>query len=253
MQIQTVALADDNIDSSASSVSLALSASSTASDFVSNLQDKEPQTSGFLGQVVVDLNSIGSEMNHQHQESIQEYRSINSDVVGWIEVPEFNINYPVLQGEDNSEYLRTNINHEYDVKGCIFLDSNYKNPKSPIKLIHGHYMTNGTLFGHLPDLLEYESLDNAPLITYTDDLGTKTFKIFAVFTIDDREESIIVSEYSQISDTSSYKQQYVERSVVPCSEVPKSTELLMLNTCYYGPTEVKQRHLHCVVVSSRIS
>ncbi len=208
-------------------------------------------SSGFLPRIVVDLNSAGSTMAQEHAKKIEEWRRVNEDVVGYIEIPEFEVSYPVLQGETNKTYLRTDIYGEHDNAGCIFLDSNYPDIYSPVKLIHGHYMQDKTMFGRIPELLFYETLDNAPAIIYTDDLGTKEFKVFSVFTVNSKEESVIVSQYLLQDDIEAYKEDYLERSWVSVSEVPTSTELLMLNTCWYGFSG-KEHFLHCIVVAARV-
>lgn len=48
---------------------------------------------------------------------------INPDIVAWIEVPGTNIDYPVVQGKDNEEYMHHTFRKNYNFAGCIFLDS----------------------------------------------------------------------------------------------------------------------------------
>ena len=208
-------------------------------------------TSVWLPRLVLEMNSVAGSTDEKYKDLIEEWREVNPDVVGYLELPDFEISYPVLQGEDNKSYLRTNIYGEKDNAGCIFLDSNYTDIYSPVKLIHGHHMANKTMFGKLPDMLFYETLDDAPAIFYTDDLGTKEFKIFSVFSVNSEEESVIVTQTLLMDDLEAVKESYIERSWVDVSEVPTSIEMLMLNTCWYGFSG-QEHHLHCIVVAARV-
>lgn len=213
---------------------------------------KREETSGFLGQTVIELNSAGSTTPQEYVDKIEEARAINEDVRGWITIEDLNIDYPVLYSEDNKAYLRTNIYGEHDTAGCIYLDANYGNPYSPMKLIHGHNMRNGTMFANIPQMLNWLNLDDAPIITYCDDLGLKKFKIFSVFSVDSTKESVIINQYSTLEELEELKEIYVEKSWPEVNDVPTGTELLMLNTCWYGLSG-GQHNLHCIVVSARIS
>ena len=46
----------------------------------------------------------------------------NSDYRMWIKMDETNINYPVLQGEDNDFYLYADFDGNYYYPGSIFID-----------------------------------------------------------------------------------------------------------------------------------
>ena len=56
---------------------------------------------------------------------VKELQKENVDIVGWLEIEGTNINYPVLQGDDNDYYLKHNYKHEYISTGSIFLDKDY--------------------------------------------------------------------------------------------------------------------------------
>ena len=78
----------------------------------------------------------------------------NNDLVGWIKVPDTDIDYPVVQTPNDPEYyLRKNFNGEYSVAGTPFMDANSKRGESKNYLIYGHNIKAGTMFH---DLLEYE-------------------------------------------------------------------------------------------------
>ena len=49
----------------------------------------------------------------------QELQSMNSDVIAWITVYDTPIDYPVVQGKDNWEYVNKNAEGEYSLTGAI--------------------------------------------------------------------------------------------------------------------------------------
>ena len=57
----------------------------------------------------------------KHASWIEELKEQYTDIVGWLEVPGTNIDYPVLQGEDNNYYVKHNYKQEYAFDGSIFL------------------------------------------------------------------------------------------------------------------------------------
>ena len=85
---------------------------------------------------------------------VKELRKENQDIVGWLEIENTNINYPVLQGKDNEYYMSHNYKKQKSKNGAIFLDKDYDwNIKSNNLLIYGHNLNNGTMF---QELLKYE-------------------------------------------------------------------------------------------------
>lgn len=94
--------------------------------------------------------------------SLQE---INSDVVGWIYIEGTEINYPVVQGEDNSFYLKHLLTGEWNSAGCIFLDSRNSEDFSDMNsVIYGHHMKNGTMFSGLDSYKNQEFYDGHPTV-----------------------------------------------------------------------------------------
>ena len=113
---------------------------------------------------------------------VKKLQKENDDIVGWLEIEDTNINYPVLQGDDNEFYLNRNYKKEKSEKGSIFLDAKYNwNIPSNNLLIYGHNIINGLMF---QDLLKYESQDfykKHPNIRFTTEKDDKEYEIISVF------------------------------------------------------------------------
>ncbi len=112
----------------------------------------------------VDNNSLISkeieeyiEIDNQNKIDINfsELKKINSDTVGYLEVPMANIKYVVVKGKDNSYYLTHNFNKDHNRAGWIFMD--YKNRVDGNDnniVIYGHDTSDGSVFGSLSKLLD---------------------------------------------------------------------------------------------------
>ena len=113
---------------------------------------------------------------------VKKLQKENDDIVGWLEIEDTNINYPVLQGDDNEFYLNRNYKKEKSEKGSIFLDAKYNwNIPSNNLLIYGHNIINGLMF---QDLLKYESQDfykKHSNIKFTTEKDDKEYEIISVF------------------------------------------------------------------------
>lgn len=84
-------------------------------------------------------------------------RKINPDVVGWIYIPDTEINYPIVQAKDNSTYLHRTFRGKDSYVGAIFLDALCKPDFSSFNsIIYGHNLKNGEMFGHLKKLYDVE-------------------------------------------------------------------------------------------------
>lgn len=93
--------------------------------------------------------------------SYKKLKAINKEVVGWIKIPDTNINYPIVQAEDNKKYLTTNPLNQYSSCGSIFIDCNCKGDFSGFNtIIYGHHMANGLMFGDLDKYNDKKFFDN---------------------------------------------------------------------------------------------
>ena len=79
---------------------------------------------------------------------------ITNDMAGWLAIEGTNIDYPVMQGNDNNAYLYMDPFGKYSLTGSICLDSRSSPDFSDeYSVIYGHHMDYGKMFGALDDFL----------------------------------------------------------------------------------------------------
>ena len=87
--------------------------------------------------------------------SLAQLQQLNRDVIGWLTVPDTPIDYPLLQGQDDLEYVNHDVQGEFALSGAIFLScQNAADFGDRYSLVYGHHMENRAMFGCLPDFLE---------------------------------------------------------------------------------------------------
>ena len=113
---------------------------------------------------------------------VKQLQGQNTDIVGWLEIENTNINYPVLQGADNNYYMTHNYKNEKSKNGSIFLDADYNwDIPSNNLLMYGHNLGNGMMF---QELLKYEKesfYQEHPVIRFTTAEEDAEYEIISVF------------------------------------------------------------------------
>jgi len=92
--------------------------------------------------------------------TLDELRAINPDVFGWITVYGTNIDYPLVQSENNMTYVNADAEGRYSLAGSIFLDSHSSRDFSDFNsMIHGHNMEKQAMFGEIGNFHENDYFD----------------------------------------------------------------------------------------------
>ncbi len=173
---------------------------------------------------------------------IEELKKENPDIIGWIEIENTDINYPVLQGNDNSFYMNHNYKKQNSINGAIFLDKNYNwEPPNSNLLIYGHNMKNNTMFQHL---LKYENKSffyEHPSIRFTTVNEDANYDIISVFRsrVYYKSEKNVFRYYYFIDakneeEFNSYIQSAKNASLYDTGKSAKyGDQLMTLSTCSY--------------------
>ena len=98
---------------------------------------------------------IYSKVVTENMQKVINLKQENEDIIGWIQIDNTIIDYPVLQATDNNYYLTRNYKKEKSKYGSIFAKSecDIKNNNSNV-IIYGHNMKDEQMFN---TLLKYEN------------------------------------------------------------------------------------------------
>lgn len=172
-------------------------------------------------------------------------RAQNSDIIGWIQVDDTGIDYPVLQSNssDPNYYLYRDYLKNDTKYGSVFLDSAAQifdqNTSSQNLVLYGHNMNDGSMFA---PVLKYGDLDfyrNHAVFRF--DLSDRpgAWKVISVFKTNVQEHQGSVFPYTQHIFASDEKfldfvQQVRVRSLIETDvTVNENDQLLTLSTCSY--------------------
>jgi len=110
-------------------------------------------------------------------------KNIVPDFVGWIFVDNTSINYPIVQGKDNSFYLTHDIYGQYLDIGSIFVDyrCNRDFKKNYNTVLYGHRTRSDLIFNHLAYFLEKDFFENNRYIMIYTDKAILVYEVYTVF------------------------------------------------------------------------
>lgn len=163
-------------------------------------------------------------------------QEVNPDVYAWIQIPNTNVDYPILQSvvEEDEYYLNTTIDGKTGLPGSIYTEK-YNTPyfTDPVTVVYGHDMLDGTMFTDLHKYKDKAFFDSNPYFyIYLPDRTLK-YQVFAAVAFDDR---YILGNYN-FSDPDDF-QKYLDelRSSMDGNvnldvEVTQESTIVTLSTC----------------------
>ena len=160
-------------------------------------------------------------------------QEINHDIVAWIYIEGTEINYPVVQGDDNSYYLKHLFTGEWNSSGCIFLDSrNTGDFSDQHNVIYGHHMKNGSMFSGLDSYKKQDFYESHPVVLILTPDQNYKMEIFSAYVANVEENA-----WEMGFTAAGYKAWLGEIAAKTCittNIVPAVTDrVLTLSTCSY--------------------
>ena len=179
--------------------------------------------------------TINEDTNEEKKYKInfEELKQKNSDTVAWLKVENTNIEFPIVQANNNSYYLTHNFDKEYNVAGWIFAD--YKNKLDGTDrniVVYGHNMRNNSMFGSLKDVITEEWYNNEEnkYITFVTENDYQTYQVFSVYQIK-TEDYYIQTEFKS-NEFTEFIDTITKRSKKDFGiNVSKEDTILTLSTC----------------------
>ena len=196
-----------------------------------NKGDKEYQK---IQDLVINTDKKDDTKEETFSVDFEKLLEMNSDVVGWIRFDEpSEINYPVVQGRDNEEYLKRTFEANTNKLGTLFVDVNNPGDFSGRNtFIYGHNMKNGSMFAQLLKYKDDSFYKEHPYFyIYTPDGKVRTYEIFSAGVVKDTSYSYIM-DYADDAAYQTYIDYIKQQSAYPTSaEVTTASKIVSLSTC----------------------
>lgn len=182
---------------------------------------------------------------------------LNSDLVGWIQIPQLKIDYPVTQTPSNRDfYLYRDFYKQDNKTGCLYVRESCDvfRPSDNV-VIYGHAMKTGSMFGRLYKYQAKAFWEENQYFTFDTLYERHTYQIFAVFITSgiqqDENDNPYGYPYHRLNDFKDAaafdkfiadvkgaaftgKNAYVGRSLYDTGITPQyGNKLLCLSTCEY--------------------
>ncbi len=174
------------------------------------------------------------------QEKYVEIKNQYDDFAGKLIVKGLKMDFPVVQADDNTHYLKYNIDGEEDKHGALFVD--YRNNLTDLNqntIIFGHNMRDGTQFGMLSMYKKLSTYEACPVITFNTLYNDYKWKVFAAFLINTQPEhdnghvfNYLRTDFGTEQEFYDFYDEALERSYfITDVDVTPQDKILTLSTC----------------------
>lgn len=158
-------------------------------------------------------------------------QAVNAEVVGWIYIPDANINHPLMHTTDNDKYLYTTWDGGYNSDGSIFLETKCAPDFTDFNtIVYGHNMYSGTMFAPLHFYHDYSYYQTHPYIYIATKDSVYRYEIFSAY------EAGVTTDTYRLWITGDAKatalEHYITSSIWEAELTPTTDDfILTLSTC----------------------
>ena len=170
-------------------------------------------------------------------------KELSEDVVGWITLDDTTIDYPVMQGKTNFEYLNKDPFGKFSLSGSIYLDSrNASDFSDAYSLVYGHHMSGEYMFGALDLFADEAYFEEHTTGTLTTERGKFPVTVIAFYQTD-ASDSMVFDVEMERNDMAGYIESHAERFREAGAAQKK---IVALTTCK-SPTTTKRTAVFVVI------
>lgn len=183
--------------------------------------------------------NLESPIKNKELESLLE---INPDTVGWLTVPNTNIDYPVVKTTDNDYYLDHNYEKKYDYNGWVFMhyyNSTHNLDKNTIIFAHNRFYS-GIMFGTLNEVTKDTWYNNTKenLITFNTLYDNMQFEVFSIYKTNITADYLKTTFDSDL-EWNNFIKMIRERSMFQSNvNVGTNDKIITLSTCLDNDTRL---------------
>lgn len=162
-----------------------------------------------------------------------ELKKKNDDTVGFIKVNGTNVNYPIVQSNDNTYYLKHAFDKTKNSAGWVYAD--YRNDMVNFDkntVIYGHSRSNQTVFGSLKKVLNksWYNNKNNHIIKLSTPTENTLWQIVSIYTI--APESYYITTKFSNTQFKTFIKTIKERSQINFTgTLNENDKILTLSTC----------------------
>lgn len=126
------------------------------------------------------------------------FKAVNDDFVGFLLYEDAEIRLPVVQEDEEDEYLHKTFQGFENPAGCTFIFNDADAEFNSSLVIYGHNMKNGSMFGSLFNV--DAKRDNPYFYIYTED-GAEKYRVVAAYTCEAGDENVYLMPSDEDYDT----------------------------------------------------
>lgn len=148
---------------------------------------------------------------------ISKLREVNNDVIGYINIPNTRISYPITKSYDEDWYHQRLWDGSVGRTGSIYIDSKCNsNLKDTYSIIWGSAPIDGSMFKGLIHYRDEKYLNEHNTIYLTTKVGSYKYKIFSVLEWEDSDSLDTLNDRVR------------KESIFPITEINKDTKVISL-------------------------